>query len=100
MYLYLGIGREYFNRHGGEHIYNTLTRRFPGPFRSTSSRPTAFHPLSASRGAQQAASPTDTLLADTFQAGLGAWTTTSTATGIGWRTQAFDENANTQSRGG
>ena len=90
IYLYLGIGRAYYNRHGGEHIYNTLTRRFP-------TVPLYIEPsdgvqlLSASRGAQEEASPTDTLLADPFQAGLGAWTTTSTGTGIGWRAQAFDE---------
>ena len=83
-YLYLGIGREYFNRHGGAHIYNTLTKRFPTvPFYIEPSDGVQL--LSATRGAQQAASVTDTLLADAFQAGLGAWTPTS------WRTQAFDE---------
>ena len=90
IYLYLGIGREYYNRHGGEHIYNTLTKRFPTvPFYIEPSD--GVQPLSASRGSQEEASPTDTLLADAFQAGLGAWTTTSTGTGIGWRAQAFDE---------
>ena len=28
-HLYLGIDRDYYNRHGGEHIYNTLKERFP-----------------------------------------------------------------------
>ena len=89
-YLYLGIGRAYFNRHGGEHIYNTLTKRFPTvPLYIEPSD--GVQPLSASRAAQEEASPTDTLLADPFQAGLGAWTTTNTGTGIGWRAQAFDE---------
>ena len=89
-YLYLGIGRAYFNRHGGEHIYNTLTKRFPTvPLYIEPSD--GVQPLSANRAAQEEASPTDTLLADPFQAGLGAWTTTNTGTGIGWRAQAFDE---------
>ena len=88
-YLYLGIGRAYFNRHGGEHIYNTLTKRFPTvPLYIEPSD--GVQPLSATRAAQEEASPTDTLLADPFQAGLGAWTTTNTGTGIGWRAQAFD----------
>ena len=28
-HLYLGIDRSYYQRHGGEHIYNTLKERFP-----------------------------------------------------------------------
>ena len=28
-HLYLGIDRDYYQRHGGEHIYNTLKDRFP-----------------------------------------------------------------------
>ena len=58
-YLYLGIGRAYFNRHGGEHIYNTLTKRFPTvPLYIEPSD--GVRPLSATLAAPQAASPTDT----------------------------------------
>ena len=78
-YLYLGIDRDYYNRHGGEHLYATLKERFP------------ITPLfvEASDGIQtQATENPAPLLLDTFEAGLGAWQADS-----GWEAQPLDRTA-------
>ncbi|MDE2736755.1 MAG: hypothetical protein OXI72_20340 [Gemmatimonadota bacterium] len=75
-YLYLGIDRDYYQRHGGKHIYTTLEKRFP------------VTPLiiEASDGIQtQATGNSAPLLLDTFEASLGAWQADS-----GWQAQPLD----------
>ena len=85
-HIYLGIGRDYYNKHGGDHIYRALKKRFP------------LLPIyvEASDGAQllgrSNTTTSDTLFSDTFDTGLDAWTTLAIfSPNPGWGTQTDTE---------